>query len=75
MTTQTIRSEITGTVWKILVQPGRHALQADDTIMILESMKMEIPVVAPEAGRVVELLVAEGAAVREGQDLAVFEEA
>jgi acetyl-CoA carboxylase biotin carboxyl carrier protein len=74
MTTQTIRSEITGTVWKIVVQPGT-ALQADDTIMILESMKMEIPVVAPEDGRVLELLVAEGAAVREGQDLARFEEA
>lgn len=50
MTTQTIRSEITGTVWKIVVQPGAE-LQADDTIMILESMKMEIPVVAPEPGR------------------------
>jgi acetyl-CoA carboxylase biotin carboxyl carrier protein len=43
--------------------------------MILESMKMEIPVVAPEAGRVVELLVAEGAPVREGQEVAVFEDA
>jgi urea carboxylase len=37
-------------------------------------MKMEIPVVAPEAGRVVEILIAEGASVREGQDVAVFEE-
>jgi acetyl-CoA carboxylase biotin carboxyl carrier protein len=74
MTTQTIRSEITGTVWKIVVQAG-DALEADDTIMILESMKMEIPVVAPEAGRVVELLVAESAPVREGQEVAVFEDA
>jgi acetyl-CoA carboxylase biotin carboxyl carrier protein len=74
MTTQTIRSEITGTVWKIVAQAG-DALAADDTIMILESMKMEIPVVAPEAGRVVELLVAEGAPVREGQEVAVFEDA
>jgi urea carboxylase len=74
MTTQMIRSEITGTVWKIVVQPGT-TLQADDTIMILESMKMEIPVVAPEDGRVLELLVAEGAAVREGQELVRFEEA
>ena len=73
MTTQTIRSEITGTVWKIVVQEG-DALEADDTIMILESMKMEIPVVAPEAGRVVKLLVEEGASVREGQEVAVFEE-
>jgi acetyl-CoA carboxylase biotin carboxyl carrier protein len=74
MATQTIRSDITGTVWKIVVQEG-GTLEADDTIMILESMKMEIPVVAPDAGRVVKLLVAEGAAVREGQELAVFEEA
>jgi acetyl-CoA carboxylase biotin carboxyl carrier protein len=74
MTTQTIRSEITATVWKIVVQAG-DVLEADDTIMILESMKMEIPVVAPEAGRVVELLVAEGAPVREGQEVAVFEDA
>jgi len=74
MTTQTkIRSEITGTVWKILVQPG-DVLQADDTIMVLESMKMEIPVIAPEGGRVIELLIAEGAPVREGQEVALFEE-
>jgi acetyl-CoA carboxylase biotin carboxyl carrier protein len=73
MATQKIRSEITGTVWKIVAQPGA-ALEADDTIMILESMKMEIPVLAPEAGRLVELLVAEGAPVREGQEVAVFEE-
>ena len=73
MATQTIRSEITGTVWKIVVEEGT-TLQADDTIMILESMKMEIPVVAPEDGRVLKLLIAEGAAVREGQEVAVYEE-
>ncbi|MET0540217.1 MAG: acetyl-CoA carboxylase biotin carboxyl carrier protein subunit [Variovorax sp.] len=75
MTTQTtIRSDITGTVWKIVVAEGA-ALEADDTIMVLESMKMEIPVLAPERGRVVELLIAEGEPVREGQDLAIYEEA
>ena len=72
MATQTIRSEITGTVWKIVAEEG-STLQADATIMILESMKMEIPVVAPEDGRVLKLLIAEGAAVREGQEVAVFE--
>lgn len=72
MTTQTIRSDITGTVWKIVAQVG-DTLQADDTIMVLESMKMEIPVLAPEDGHVVSLLVAEGASVREGQDVATFE--
>ena len=75
MTTQTtIRSDITGTVWKIVVQEG-DALQADDALMVLESMKMEIPVLAPENGRVVKLLIAEGAPVREGQELAIYEEA
>jgi urea carboxylase len=73
MTTQTIRSEVTGTVWKVVVEAGDR-LEADDTLMVLESMKMEIPVIAPEDGRVIEILVAEGAAVREGQDLARFEE-
>ncbi|MEJ8859660.1 biotin/lipoyl-binding carrier protein [Variovorax robiniae] len=75
MTTQTtIRSDITGTVWKIVVEEG-STLQADDTIMVLESMKMEIPVLAPEDGRVIKLLIAEGAPVREGQEIAIFEEA
>lgn len=73
MATQTIRSEITGTVWKILVGEG-DALQTDDTIMVLESMKMEIPVLAPDSGRVIKLLIAEGAAVREGQEVAIFGE-
>jgi urea carboxylase len=74
MTTQTtIRSDITGTVWKIVVEEGA-ALEADDTIMVLESMKMEIPVLAPENGRLVKILIAEGAPVREGQEIAVFEE-
>lgn len=74
MTTQTtIRSDITGTVWKIVVQEGA-ALQAEDTLMVLESMKMEIPVLAPENGRLVKLLIAEGAPVREGQEIALFEE-
>jgi urea carboxylase len=74
MTTLTIRSEITGTVWKVVAKAGDR-LVADDTLMVLESMKMEIPVIAPEDGRVVEILITEGAAVREGQELARFEEA
>jgi acetyl-CoA carboxylase biotin carboxyl carrier protein len=74
MTTQTtIRSDITGTVWKIVVPEGA-ALEADETIMVLESMKMEIPVLAPENGRLIKVLIAEGAPVREGQEIAVFEE-
>ena len=45
----------------------------DDPVVILESMKMEIPVGAPSAGRVAEILVEEGEAVEEGQEVAVIE--
>jgi urea carboxylase len=72
MATETIRSEITGSVWKIVAQPG-DVIEPDGTVMVLESMKMEIPVVAPDGGRVVKLLVAEGDSVKDGQELAVVE--
>lgn len=74
MTTETIYSEITGSVWKIQSQLG-DVLDTDGTIMVLESMKMEIPVLAPDGGRLVKLLVAEGQSVKEGQELAVIESA
>ena len=72
MATETIKSEITGMVWKIEKSVG-DSLAEDDVIMILESMKMEIPVHAPAAGKLVELKVAEEDAVEEGQDLCVIE--
>ncbi len=72
MTTETIRAETTGSVWKIEARPG-DILGADGTVMVLESMKMEIPVVASDGGRLVKLLVAEGDSVKDGQDLAVVE--
>jgi len=68
-----IAAEVTGMVWKIEAKPGDR-LEADDVIVILESMKMEIPVMAPEAGVLSELLVAEGEPVREGQIVAVMSE-
>ncbi len=67
-----IVAEVAGKVWKIEARPGAR-LAADDVILILESMKMEIPVVAPNACKVVELRVAEGEAVAEGQLVAVVE--
>lgn len=70
--TTTVLSEITGSVWKIEFKEG-DAVAEDDTIMVLESMKMEIPVTAPRAGRIVQLLVAEGAAVKDNQPLVVIE--
>ena len=67
-----VKSEITGKVWQIEASVGQE-LAEEDPIVILESMKMEIPVVAPVDGVVKEILVAEGDAVREGQDVAVME--
>lgn len=68
----TIASEITGKVWKIEAAAGA-TLAEDDPIVILESMKMEIPVSAPIDCTVVEILVAEGDTVAEGQAVAVIE--
>lgn len=65
-------SDVAGKVWKIEAAAG-DALAAEDTIMILESMKMEIPVETEQAGKLVELLVAEGDPVDEGQPVAVIE--
>ncbi len=64
-------AEVTGTVWKIETQVG-DTLAADDVIMIVESMKMEIPVSATGSGQLTELLVAEGEVVNEGQTVAVL---
>ena len=72
MAQTTIRSEIAGTVWKIEAQEG-EAIAADDPILILESMKMEIPVLAPESGKLLRILVNPGDDVREGQDLATLD--
>lgn len=67
-----VKSEVTGTVWKIEKSVGDSIAEFDD-IMILESMKMEIPAPAPADGKVVEILVEEGVAVEEGQVLAIVE--
>ena len=63
-------AEVAGKVWKIEARPGA-ALAADDVILILESMKMEIPVIAPAAGKLLELRVKEGDMVNEGDVVAV----
>jgi acetyl-CoA carboxylase biotin carboxyl carrier protein len=60
-----VKSEITGNVWKIVAQVG-DTLEEEAPIMILESMKMEIPVTAPEPGTLVEICVAEGSTCSEG---------
>jgi len=68
-----IRTEVTGAVWKIMAASGAR-LDAGATIMIVESMKMEIPVIAEDGGTLAELHVAEGEAVSEGQVVATLHE-
>ena len=65
-------AEVAGKVWKIEAQPGA-TLAADDVILIVESMKMEIPVVAPRAGKLRALMVKEGDALDEGDTVAEME--
>lgn len=60
-----IPSPMAGTIWKVLVKPG-DAVAAGDTVAILESMKMEIPVEAEEAGTVDAVDAPEGTVVDEG---------
>lgn len=67
-----VHSEVTGKVWKLLIEVGAQ-VTPNDTIMLVESMKMEIPVVPESAGRLVEVLVAEGDAVEDGQVVARIE--
>lgn len=67
-----VRSEITGKVWKIEASPG-DTLAEEDPIVILESMKMEIPVSAPASGKLIALLVEEEETVEEDQVIALME--
>ena len=66
-----VPAHITGTVWKIEVKVGDEVSEGQ-TLVILESMKMEMPVEAPEGGKVTAIAVAEGQAVDEGVTLVVL---
>lgn len=68
-----VKSEITGSVWKIITKTS-DPIASGDVLMILESMKMEIPVIAEDSGTIVEILVIEGQAVSEGQVVAILED-
>jgi len=68
-----IKAHITGNVWKILVKPGEEVSEGD-TMLIFESMKMEINLEADDDGKVVEIKVEEGQAVNEGDVVLTFEE-
>jgi acetyl-CoA carboxylase biotin carboxyl carrier protein len=67
-----VKSEIAGNVWKIQLKPG-DKVELEGEIMILESMKMEIPVLSPKGGTIKEIRVAEGEAIAEGQLVAIID--
>jgi acetyl-CoA carboxylase biotin carboxyl carrier protein len=66
-----VRAEMVANVWKVVVSQG-DAVADGDTLVILESMKMEIPVVSESSGTVTELRVNEGDVVQEGDVIAVI---
>lgn len=68
-----VKAEVTGSVWKVLASVG-DVLDEGATVMLIESMKMEIPVIAEDGGVVDELLVEEGSSVVEGQVVAVLDD-
>ena len=67
-----VKSEITGTVWQVKSQVGDQ-VEEGDTLVVIESMKMEIPVITEDAGTVKEILVKEIDPVAEGQVVAILE--
>jgi biotin carboxyl carrier protein len=67
-----VRAEMVANVWKVVVTEGQ-AVEDGETLVILESMKMEIPVITEVSGSVRELKVAEGDVVQEGDLIAVID--
>ena len=67
-----VRAEMVANVWKVVAAEGESVADGD-TLVILESMKMEIPVLAEEPGTLTRLAVAEGDVVQEGDLIAVIE--
>ena len=68
-----VKSEITGTVWKVVTRVGDR-VEAGATLAIVESMKMEIPVITEDGGTVREIRVSEKDPIAEGQVVAVLED-
>ncbi|GAC1337101.1 MAG: acetyl-CoA carboxylase biotin carboxyl carrier protein subunit [Candidatus Dormibacteria bacterium] len=67
-----VKAELVGNLWKIVTEVGQ-VVEEDETLMILESMKMEIPITSPVSGTVRQILVAEGEVVQDGQTVAVVD--
>jgi len=72
MSRQELKAEVTGRIWKIEAKLGQK-LDKEHTVLIIESMKMEIPLVAEDGGTLIEVCVNEGDSVSEGQVLAIIE--
>ncbi len=67
-----LKSDINGAVWKLIAQPGQ-VIEPGGTLLIIESMKMEIPVIAEDGGTVVAITVKEGELVATGQVVATLD--
>ncbi len=67
-----VKADVTGSVWKIMTKVGEQVSEGDE-LVILESMKMEIPLMAPEAGTVKEILVKENDISNEGETVVILE--
>ncbi|MGD1054246.1 MAG: biotin/lipoyl-binding carrier protein [Candidatus Dormibacteria bacterium] len=67
-----VRAEVLGSLWRIVAEVGQR-VEEDETIMVLESMKMEIPVTSPVSGTITAILVTKGEVVQEGQTVAIVE--
>ena len=66
------KSDVNGTVWKVQTQPGQK-VASGDVLALIESMKMEIPVIAEDDGTIVSISVKEGDVVAEGQVIVILE--
>ena len=67
-----VRAEVIGSLWRIVAEVGQR-VEEDETILVLESMKMEIPVTSPIGGTVTAILASRGEVVQEGQTVAIVE--
>ncbi len=72
MSESSIQAEIAGSIWKITKAVGDKVAEGE-ALMIMESMKMEIPVLAPEGGIIKQILVTEGEAIQQGALLAILD--
>jgi acetyl-CoA carboxylase biotin carboxyl carrier protein len=67
-----VKAEVLGSIWRIVAEVGQR-VEEDETILVLESMKMEIPVTSPIGGTVTAILASRGEVVQEGQTVAIVE--